>query len=216
MLRRLVRSLRRVVLARRRLLAALLAAVAVAAALRVLAPAAVPLTTVPVAARDLAPGTVLTAADLTAATVPRSLAPARVVDRPAGRVLTGPLDAGEVLTETRLVGEGLAEQAPGRVAVPVRLPDAGMADLLRVGDRVDLLATDAQSGADSRATVLASAVPVLALDPAGGGADGSATGAGSGASMAGRLVVLSLDRSEVVPVARGSATAFVTFAWSPR
>ena len=44
--------------------------------------------------------------------------------------------------------------------MPVRLPDAGMVDLLEVGDRIDLIATDPQGGG---ASVVASDVPVLAL-----------------------------------------------------
>ena len=43
----------------------------------------------------------------------------------------------------------------------------------------------------------------------------SGAGAAAGSSLPGRLVVLSLARTEVAPVVRGSATAFVTFAWSP-
>ena len=208
--RRAARTVRRLVLARRRSLAAVLAAVGVAAMLRATAPPAEPVVGVPVAAHDLVPGTTLAPEDLVVRDVPRALAPARVVARPTGRVLTGPLDAGEVVTETRLVGPGLAAQAPGRVAVPVRLPDAGMADLLRVGDTVDLLATDAAAGAGAgaagAAAVVARAAPVLALDRP-DASDGAAP------DLPGRLVVLSVAASEVALVARASATSFVTFAW---
>ena len=57
-------------------------------------------------------------------------------------MLAGPVRAGEPLTDVRLVGASLAAAYPGAVAVPVRLPDAGMAALLRVGDRIDLVAAD--------------------------------------------------------------------------
>ncbi|GAB3201208.1 SAF domain-containing protein [Nocardioides hungaricus] len=199
----LLRSVRRAVLARRRLLAALLTAVAVAAALQAATappPAEVPVT---VAARDLPSGAVLTDADLrTVGFVPGSV-PAGIVDAAVGRTLAAPLRAGEPLTDVRLVGPGLTEGYPGLAAVPVRLPDAGVAGLLTVGDRVDLVAADPQGGP---ATVVAADAAVLAL-PADEGDPGVA-------GLGGRLVVLGVPPSDVPPVADAAARTFLTVAFT--
>ena len=197
-----LRPVRRAVLARRRLLAALLTAVAVAAGLQAAAappPARVPVT---VAARDLPSGAVLTDADVrTVGFAPGSVPEGAVADA-AGRTLAAPLRAGEPVTDLRLVGPALTEGYPGLAAVPVRLPDAGVAGLLTVGDRVDLVAADPQGGA---ASVVAAGAPVLAL-PADDGEPG-ATGLG------GRLVVLGVPPSDVPLVADASARTFLTVAF---
>src|SRR5690349_6837789 len=144
-MRRLVALLlpvRRAVLARRRLLAALLTAVAVAAGLHAATappPAEVAVT---VAARDLPSGAVLTDADLRTVGFAPGSVPSGAVAEAGGRTLAAPLRAGEPVTDVRLVGPALTEGYPGLAAVPVRLPDAGVAALLTVGDRIDLVAAD--------------------------------------------------------------------------
>ncbi|NHC25289.1 pilus assembly protein CpaB [Nocardioides sp. IC4_145] len=202
-LTRPARAARRAVLARRRLLAAVLAAVAVAAALEATARPAPATVAVTVAARDLPVGAVVGPEDLaTAAWAPGS-APAALPD-PVGRVLAAPVRAGEPVTDVRLVGPGLTEGRPDLVAVPVRLPDAGMASLLEVGDEVDLLAADPRSGG---ADVVASGVPVLALPVD----DDTAVG---GNGLTGRLVVVGAATTEVTAVADAATRSFLTFAWS--
>lgn len=200
-LAQLVRPVRRAVLARRRLLAALLTAVAVATGLH--AATAAPPAEVPVvvAARDLPSGTVLGVGDLRTVGFAPGSAPEGAVADPAGRTLAAPLRAGEPVTDVRLVGPALTEGYPGLSAVPVRLPDAAMADLLSVGDRVDLISADPQGGG---ATVVASDVPVLAL-PAGDGEVG-ATG------LSGRLVVVGAAPDEVPRIADASVRTFLTVA----
>jgi Flp pilus assembly protein CpaB len=199
----LLRPVRRAVLARRRLLAALLTAVAVATGLHAATASPPAAVRVLVAARDLPSGTVLDPGDLrTAAFAPGSV-PDGAVAGAAGRTLAAPLRAGEPVTDVRLVGPALTEGYPGLSAVPVRLPDAAMADLLAVGDRVDLVSADPQGGA---ATVVASDVPVLAL-PAGEGQVG-ATG------LTGRLVVVGAPAAEVPRIAEASVRTFLTVAFS--
>jgi Flp pilus assembly protein CpaB len=198
----LLRPVRRAVLARRRPLAALLTAVAVAAGLHAAAappPAEVPVT---VAARDLPSGAVLTGADLRTVGFAPGSVPAGAVADAGGRTLAGPLRAGEPVTDVRLVGPALTEGYPGLAAVPVRLPDAGVARLLAVGDRIDLVATDPEG---APAAVVAADVPVLAL-PADDG-DPGVTGLG------GRLVVLGVPPSDVPLVADASARTFLTVAF---
>lgn len=200
----LLRPVRRAVLARRRLLAALLTAVAVASGLHV-ATAEPPRTAqVLVAAHDLPSGTVLGAEDLREVGFAPASVPVGTVADAAGRTLAAPLRAGEPVTDVRLVGPALAEGYPGLTAVPVRLPDAGMAALLAVGDRVDLVSADPQGGG---ASVLATGVPVLAL-PA---ADDAAVG---GPGLGGRLVVVGAPPGEVARIADASVRTFLTIAFS--
>ncbi len=199
----LLRPVRRAVLARRRLLAALLTAVAVAAGLYATAsppPDDVPVT---VAARDLPSGAVLTEDDLRSAGFAPGSAPAGAVPDAVGRTIAAPLRAGEPVTDVRLVGPALTEGYPGRTAVPVRLPDAGMAGLLSVGDRIDLVAADPQGG---EAEVVADDVPVLALPDA--APETGATG------LTGRLVVVGAAATEVTRIADASVRSFVTIAFS--
>lgn len=196
-----LRPVRRAVLARRRALAALLTAVAVAAGLHVAGsppPAEVPVT---VAARDLPSGAVLTGDDLRTVGFAPGSVPAGAVAEAAGRTLAAPLRAGEPVTDVRLVGPALTDGYPGLAAVPVRLPDAGVAGLLTVGDRVDLVAADPEGGA----TVVASGVPVLALPAADG--DPGVTGLG------GRLVVVGVPPPDVPLMADASVRTYLTVAF---
>ena len=116
-----------------------------------------------VAARALPAGAVLDESDLTTATLPPAAVPDDVLSDPVGAVLAGPVARGEPVTAVRGVGQDLASDGlvgTGRVAVPVRLPDAGAVDLLAVGDQIDVVATDPQAGSSD---TVAAGVPVLAL-----------------------------------------------------
>jgi Flp pilus assembly protein CpaB len=109
-----------------------------------------------VAARDLSPGSPLTADDVSAekrltATIPDgSQADLDVV---VGSTLAGPTRRGEVLTDVRLLGSRLAESTVGPDAriVPLHPADAALVDLVRPGDVVDVVAAPTNSGTDSRA-----------------------------------------------------------------
>ncbi|HEX4977930.1 MAG TPA: SAF domain-containing protein [Nocardioides sp.] len=197
------RHLRRAVLRHRRPLAALLAGLAVAAALQTsAAPAG---STVPalVAARDLAPGTELTAGDLTTAAFRPGSVPDGALALPdaIGRRVVGPVRAGEPLTDVRLLDDALLARYPGTAAVPVRLGDAEAAALLRVGDRVTLLAADPQSGGPALA--VAEGAPVLAL-PRPRREQVAAAG--------GALVVLALDAGTARVVAGAASRSFLSAA----
>ena len=214
-----LRRVRRAVLARRRVLAALLAAVAVAAGVRAVAPPAPLRVAVLVAAQDLPAGTVLADDDVRTARFAPGTVPAGAFEGPAtstvlGRILAAPMVAGEPLLPVRLVGPDLAAAYSPRVALPVRLPDPGIAALLRVGDRIDLLATDPQVGGAGRsagsagATTVATGVPVLALPPA------DPTSALGATGLSGRLVVVGVLPDEAPRVADAAARAFLSVAWS--
>lgn len=142
----------------------------VVAELRPPAPPSVP---VLVAARDLPAGTVLASSDVRlvdAASAPSGALP--MADA-VGATLTIGLPEGVPVVGTMVLGPGLADAAPpGWVVVPVSLADAVLAQLLRVGDRVDLYlaAADTGGGIDEASLVTTGAL-VLAR-PDGTGADG--------------------------------------------
>lgn len=201
--RRRMRALRHQLRRRRRLIAAALTAVAALGALRVVAPPPADTVEVLVAARDLPSGSRLAEADLVARDWPADLAPPRAAAAPAGRVLAAPIGRGEVVTDVRLVGPGLAHAQTGETIVPVRLPDADMAALLRAGDVVDLLATDPGTGA---ASLVARDVTVLATPT------GSPEGAARGPD--GALVVVGASATEATEIAGASLTQYLTVSWS--
>ena len=198
-----VRPVRRAVLARRRLLAGLLTAVAVATGLQAAAAPPPSRVDVAVAARDLPSGTVLGSGDLrTVGFAPDSVPSGARADA-VGHTLASPLRAGEPVTDVRLIGPALSDGYPGLTAVPVRLPDPGMADLLTVGDRIDLVSADPQGGG---ASTVASDVPVLAVPD--GPAEASATG------LTGRLIVVGADPADVARIADASVRTFITIAFA--
>lgn len=201
-LRRRLRAVRRAVLVRRRPLAALLVAVATLVGLRTLAAPAPATVAVPVAARDLPAGAVLGAEDLATARFAPGTEPSRPATDAVDRVLAAPLAAGEPVTAPRLLGAGLAQAHPTLTALPVRLPDPGVVGLLRVGDRVDLVATDPETGT---AAVLALDVLVLAI-PTAEESDGS--------GLTGRLVVLGVRPDVALEVAGASLTRFLSVSYA--
>jgi len=191
------------VLRHRRPLAAVLAGLAVATALQASAAPAEPTVPVLVAARDVAPGTPLTAADLRIDRYrPRTVPQGTVGLRDAlGRRVVGPVREGEPLTDVRLLDDALLARYPGASAVPVRLGDADAAALLRVGDRVTLLAADPQ--ASGPAVAVAEDAPVLALPRSRRDHPELAGGA---------LVVLALDPGTARVVAGAASRSFLSAA----
>ena len=129
--------------------------------------------------------------------------PDRTVGDPAdlvGRRLAAPLPRHAVLTSTALVtAEG--NVAIGHVLAPVRLSDAGVVALLVPGDRVDVVASDPDSG---RTTTVARAVRVV-TEPAASSDDAGAT--------TGALVVLDVPDGDAEPLAQAVATGNVTVIW---
>jgi len=200
---RIFRRLRRVVLARRRLLAAVMAGVAVAAGVQAAtapAPAAVGVLT---AARDLPAGAVIGRDDLVSVDFAPGSVPSGATRNAVGQTLAAPVRRGEAITDVRLLGPALTAGDPQLTAVPVRLPDPGMVALLEVGDRIDLIATDPEG---SGASVVATGVPVLAVPPTSVEADGS--------GQFGGLVVVGVTPTEVTGLADAGVRLFLTYAFS--
>jgi pilus assembly protein CpaB len=158
-----VLDLRRALSRHRVLLAAGLAAGSVATGVTALAPAAEPTRTVVVAARDLTAGTPLAAADLRTVRLAAGAVPSGALTRPAdvvGRLVPGPVRAGEPLTDVRLLGAALLQAGP-EVAAPVRVAERATAALVRAGDVVDVLSAAPDGGA--AASTVVTAVRVLSV-----------------------------------------------------
>ncbi|WP_430331360.1 RcpC/CpaB family pilus assembly protein [Rhodococcus sp. ACT016] len=162
-----------------------------------------------VAAHDLTPGHVVTSDDVRTTARSRADLPDGSVDDPTavvGRTVSSPVRAGEIFTDVRLLGPRLAEAAVGSVdarVVPVRLSDAGLAEFIREGDRVDVLTVDGSRAADTSqpraATILASGATVVLV---------------SGEQQSGprrdQVVMLALPAPEASAVAAASLTDAIT------
>ncbi|OXM51901.1 SAF domain-containing protein [Amycolatopsis alba] len=153
-----------------------------------------------VSARDLPAGSVLRAGDLKLVDLPDEVRPQGATGSQSsveGRMLVGAARAGEPLTDVRLVNTAIPGSGdPESSTVPVRLGDAGVAELLRPGQRVDVVAA-AEAGRE--ASVLASMAVVAAVGEQ-GTRDPKAPGAGS----KGPLVLLSLPSAIATRVAATS------------
>lgn len=198
------RGVRRAVLRRRRLLAALLVSIAVAAGIRAVTAEPPSTYEVQVAARDLPAGTPLRTGDLQTRSYLGDNLPDGLVDDPVGQRLATPMGRGEPITRIRLSGEALLESYPLLSAVPLRIPDADAAALLAPGDLVDVLATDPQGGGSR---LLLEQAPVLAMPEA--NASGQDTG-----PLGGRLVVLGVPPGLRAEVADATVGDFLSLSLS--
>lgn len=187
---------RRILLRHRRLLSALLAALAVLVVIESLAPAKPPRVAVVVAAHDLTSGVTLAGEDVTVEQEPPSVVPQGSSSSPAqvlGRVVAGPMRAGEPVTDRRLLGRPLLAGYPPRlVAAAVRIRDAAAVGLLQVGDRISVYAAGGDTSyaglVVGRATVVT--LPQVADD-----------------ALQGGLVVLAVTPTQAAALAQASATA---------
>jgi Flp pilus assembly protein CpaB len=186
------------------LLATLCAFLAVWAGLRSTAAAPPPRVLVTVAAHDLGAGTRLGPGDLATVRFAPGTVPAGQIRDPVGRQLAGPVRRGQPITDAELLGAGLVRDRPDLVALPVRLPDTAVAELLRAGEEVDVVAVDPQGGT---AATVAHAALVLALPPPPD--DAAADG------LPGRVVVLGVHAGEVSAVSAAGVARFLTIVWSP-
>jgi Flp pilus assembly protein CpaB len=147
--------------ARRRLVAALLVAVSVYAGLAALRPGEGATVDALVTLRPVAGGTRLGPDDVAVARLPADAVPPEALSDPVavtGRALTVSLPARAVLLPSSVVVKD-SLTAPGLAAVPLTLSGAA-AGLVEVGDRIDLIAAEPESGVPS---VVADAVRVVAI-----------------------------------------------------
>ncbi|MGH3859798.1 SAF domain-containing protein [Actinokineospora sp.] len=152
-----------------------------------------------VAARALAPGVDLSTSDVRVVRAPPEVVPPAAFTEPAaiaGRVLAGAAGEGEPITEARLVGPSAV--GPGFAAVPVRLSDPAVAELVRPGSRVDIVSTDKRGG---EAVVLARDATVVTVrrdDQVNGGRRGSLLLIALARDSAARVASSSLERPVTV------------------
>lgn len=202
---RLDRARRRVLL-HRRPLAALACAGAAWAAIQAVAPPPPRTVGVWTAAHPMTSGTVLAAADLTRRRFSPGSVPDDRIGSPAqviGRVLARPVGSGAVLAPSDVVGDHWLDGRSGTTAVPVRVTDAAVVPLLRVGDRVALLAADPQGR--HAAELLATDATVLAVPrPV-----GDTTGA-----LPGRLVVVGVPTGLADTLAAEATRRYLTVMWN--
>ncbi len=194
------RRVRRAVLARRRPLAAVAAALSVLVGFQAATPPAAPTRSVLTASRDLPGGAVVGAADLVRTPFSPDSVPDGVLadsQDAIGRTTTGPVRAGEPITDVRLVSGSLLAGYPGRVAAPVRIGDPGAVALLRIGDRVDVVAADPQGRRE--AAVVAEDAPVVALPRT-----------GDTALASGGLVVLAVSAETARVLAAAAVTGYLS------
>lgn len=165
-----------------------------------------PTAAVVVAARDLPAGHALTGADLAIARLPEAAVPAgasRAGDEPVGRVTSGPLRAGEPVTDVATIGPGYLAALPERTtAVPLRLTDPGVGRLLRPGDRIDLYA--GPRGAPP--TLVVAGALVLTVEAS----DQDAT-----AAEVGPLLMVAAPTAQAVELAGSVVDAVVTATLTP-
>jgi hypothetical protein len=197
----LLRDLLRAARWHRRLLAGVAAAAAVYFGLLALSPSPPPTVAVLAAARDLTGGAVPAHDDLRTVDLPPGAVPAGAL-RPGAdltaRLLSGPVRAGEPLTDARFLAPPAVPR--GSLAYPFRVDDADISALLRVGDHVNLYA--ATSTTADAASLLARSVPVVALP-----APRSAT--------SGALIVVAATPEVATRLAQASANSRITVALTP-
>ncbi len=157
-------------------------------------PAVGPPVEIVIAATDLARGTALSNEMLDTASVPEDFVPPGAVPDIAtviGRVLTSDIDAGEILTRSRLaattVGPVAALVPEGLRAVVV--PSGAPAGTIRAGDRVEVYAT--YGGGRPHTELVATGLEVVRV-LAGGASSGSGVG-GTSTGDPGVALVLLVD-----------------------
>jgi len=183
---------------------AVYAGVAVFASLNVLKPPAAASVLVVTVRHDIAAGAQLRADDVVAWKYPTSLAPAhrvRSVAEALGRTVTSSLSQGTPLTVLSLSGDAWSGLPFGKAAVPVRLQDSAVADLLRPGQHVRLAAIDPRNPEGSQ-TLVDDAV-VLAVPEV----DRNASAA------TGRLVVFEVPSSRSNLVTSAAVSRYLSVTW---
>ncbi|MGH3357543.1 MAG: SAF domain-containing protein [Nocardioidaceae bacterium] len=141
-----LRTVRRAVLAHRRLVAACCAGLAVFASLSALRPPDPPTSGVVVATRDLASGATLTSADVEVREIPVDDVAAHAyasTDDVVGEVVGAPMRRGESITDMRLLASDLLSGYPdGATLATVRIADPQSLWGVEVGTIVDIVGVD--------------------------------------------------------------------------
>ncbi|MCJ0905361.1 SAF domain-containing protein [Rhodococcus sp. ARC_M6] len=161
------------------------------------------------AARDIAPGKIITPDDLGTGEFTADQTPDGVVTDLAdvlGRTVVGPIRRGETVTDIRILGSRSARESTGiddaRI-VPVRLADAAVADILRSGDIVDVLTVGADTpeatSTDASPRILASGAVVVLV-----------TAAENASNQREQIIMLALPTEAATRVAGASLVNAIT------
>lgn len=183
----------------RRKLAVLCAMAATAAGI-VASPPAPPADDVVVSTHRLTGGAKVAPGDVAVRQVPVRALPHGAVSDPAavtGRTLVAPVAEGAMLTKLDVLTTSTMA-GPGKVIAPVRIADSAVIKLLRIGDRVDVLAADPESG--KPATMIAKRARVVTIP------DSDESGSGFGVASRGsdrqaRLLLVEVSASEATALA---------------
>ncbi|MFF3569580.1 SAF domain-containing protein [Nocardia jiangxiensis] len=162
-----------------------------------------------VAAHDLPPGRAVTAADLRTAAFTANTLPGGAIHEPApllGATLSAPMRAGEIFTDLRVLGPRLAAAAtaaPDARIVPIRLADNAVAEILRTGDRVDVVAAaEPDTPAAAPARTLASGAVVVSIP--------ERSDNGKSPRSEDHVVLIALDSAHATTVAAASLRTALT------
>lgn len=188
----------------RRVVALTLFAVAGMLALQTGPAAAGPTSAIVVAARDVDVGHTLTADDLRTIDAPENVVPQGALTNPrraVGKILTSAARTGEPITDVRLLGRGKIPGGRNMSAVPVRLEDAAVAQVLKPGMKVDVVTADDSAGGHKRKNVVARNASVLTVTASDGGVT---------AGQSDRLVVIALPEKDATLLASTSLNKPVT------
>lgn len=156
-------------------------------------------TEVLVAARTVAPGTEISAGDLTTREFPAPLVPdeaLRTPDEAIGRSAAGHLTAGTPLTRTSVVAPRDTPVEAGQLLMPVTVTDEAAAQTLQPGHRVRIYSTAGGSGGN----------PDPAEETEADGLPG-ALGAAGGAALVDEAVVASVTRTSGNGLGAGATIA---------
>lgn len=189
----------------RRKLAAVCAMGAVTAGIVAVSPPDPPSTPTVVAAHQLDGGARVTAHDVTRRPVPEDTVPEDAVPHAkdvVGRTLVSPVAKGSMLTKLDVLGTSTVAHA-GNVIAPVRIADSSVIKLLRVGDHVDVVASDPESHKGG-ATVLAKGARVVTIPSA----DEKSSGLGAAAGGSGKsatLLLVEVSSAEATKLANAAS-----------
>ena len=171
-------------------------------------PAVGPKVTVVAAASDLARGTVLSDATLRPMSIPQAFVPPGAIRDGAsvsGRVLTADIDAGEVITRSRL---SEPEVGPIAALVPdglraVTIPGDVPRGTIMTGDRIEISAT--YGGGRPHTELVASGIEVLRVLTDSGDQGGGIGGTTTSSADAGVTLVLLVDADAAARLAYARA-----------
>ena len=187
----------------RRTLAAVATALGVLTLVQALTPAPPVTAPVVVAASDLTGGKTLAESDLAVVDMPTEFVPDAAAADPAaltGKILTATTPRGAPVTDRSVLTPRTL--APGRSVAPVRFADADLVQVIRAGDRIDIIAAGPDVGPDA---IVAEDVRVVTIPDA--EAD---TGFGSASSTQGVLVLVEVHPEEAAALAQITSRAVLS------